>query len=117
MLTLSPSIFDRQVGTGDTPSGNVYSRPAQLLCGAAMKVNVTIDCTPEEARAFFGLPDLQPMQKTIMNHVQEKIMANIQAMDPESIMKNWLPASVQGMEQLQQAFWQSLAGLAGGGKK
>src|SRR5437868_1199614 len=28
-----------------------------------MKVNVQIDCTPEEARAFFGLPDLGPMQQ------------------------------------------------------
>ncbi len=81
-----------------------------------MKVNVTIDCTPEEARAFFGLPDIQPMQKVIMAHVQEKIVANIQAMDPESIMKNWLPASMQGMEQLQQAFWQSLASMTGGKK-
>ncbi len=82
-----------------------------------MKVTVNIDCTPEEARKFFGLPDLQPMQKVIMAHVQEKIMANIQSMDPESIMKNWLPASMQGMEQLQQAFWQSLANMTGSNKK
>jgi hypothetical protein len=84
--------------------------------GAAMNVTVNIDCTPEEARTFFGLPDLQPMQKVIMTQVQEKIMANIQAMDPESIMKNWVPASVQGMEQLQQAFWQSLAAMTGSKK-
>ena len=44
-----------------------------------MKVTVNIDCTPEEARAFFGLPDMQPMQKAIMAHVQEKIMSNIQS--------------------------------------
>jgi hypothetical protein len=81
-----------------------------------MKVTVNIDCTPEEARTFFGLPDLQPMQKVIMTQVQEKIMANIQAMDPESIIKNWVPASMQGMEQLQQAFWQSLASMTGSKK-
>ena len=28
-----------------------------------MKVNVEVTCTPEEARAFFGLPDLGPMQQ------------------------------------------------------
>ncbi len=27
-----------------------------------MKITVDIDCTPEEARAFFGLPNVQPMQ-------------------------------------------------------
>ena len=26
-----------------------------------MKINVEIDCTPQEARQFFGLPDVQPM--------------------------------------------------------
>ena len=83
-----------------------------------MKVTVNIDCTPEEARTFFGLPDLQPMQHAIMEQVQTKIMANIQAMDPESIVRNWNLASVQGMEQLQQAFWSNLASIAGlGGKK
>lgn len=82
-----------------------------------MNVTINIDCTPEEARLFFGLPDVQPMQKAIMGHVQEQIMSNIQKMDPESIMKNWVPASMQGMEQLQQAFWQSLAAMTGAGKK
>ena len=26
-----------------------------------MKINVEVDCTPLEARQFFGLPDVQPM--------------------------------------------------------
>ena len=30
-----------------------------------MKVNVEIDCTPEEARAFFGLPDVAPLQEKL----------------------------------------------------
>ena len=28
-----------------------------------MKVKIDIDCTPEEARAFFGLPDLGPLHE------------------------------------------------------
>ena len=82
-----------------------------------MKITVNIDCTPEEARAFFGLPDLRPMQEAILRQVQEKIMANLAAMDPETVMKNWVPASLQGMEQLQQAFWSSLANMTGVAKK
>lgn len=78
-----------------------------------MKVTVNVECTPEEARAFFGLPDVKPMQEAVMAQVQEKLMANIQAMDPETIMRSWNSASMQGMEQLQQAFWNSLANMAG----
>ena len=82
-----------------------------------MKVTVNVECTPEEVRAFFGLPDVRPMQEAVMAQVQEKIMANIQAMDPESIMRSWNSASMQGMEQLQQAFWNSLASIAGTGAR
>ena len=82
-----------------------------------MKITFDIDCTPEEARAFFGLPDVRPLQEAVMAKVQEKIMSNIQAMDPETIMRSWNSASVQGMEQLQQAFWNSLANMTGQTRK
>ena len=40
-----------------------------------MKVNVEIDCTPLEARQFFGLPDVQPMQTAVMEKLQQQMMA------------------------------------------
>ena len=81
-----------------------------------MKVNVEVDCTPEEARAFMGLPDVQPMQEALMKELEQRLRANIQAMDPEAIVRTWLPAGIQGAEQLQKMFWsqiqQTLAGVA-----
>ena len=44
-------------------------------------------------------------------------MDNVQAMDPETIMRTWISASMQGMEQLQQAFWNSLANMTGQTRK
>ena len=38
-----------------------------------MKVTVTVDCTPIEAREFFGLPDVQPMQAAMMEQIQAKV--------------------------------------------
>ena len=70
-----------------------------------MKVHFDIDCTPEEARTFFGLPDVKPMQDALMKQVQDRMASNLAAMDPESMLKTWLPAGVQGMEQLQKMFW------------
>ena len=35
-----------------------------------MKITVDIDCTPEEARHFFGLPDVKPMQDALMQQIQ-----------------------------------------------
>jgi hypothetical protein len=75
-----------------------------------MKITVDIDCTPDEARAFFGLPNVQPMQDAMMKKIEERTMAGLDAMTPEALLNQWLPAGVQGFEQLQSLFWQSLQG-------
>ena len=88
-----------------------------------MKVNVEVTCSPEEARAFFGLPDIKPMQDRIMGEIEERLKSSLNSMNPEQVFKTWLPASMQGveqMQQMQQVFWQQLAGIAtgsGNGKK
>ncbi len=73
-----------------------------------MKFTVNVECTPEEARTFIGLPDVQPMQEAFMQDLQQRMKAGMQAMDPESIMKNWLPAGMQGAEQMQKMFWSQM---------
>ena len=70
-----------------------------------MKVTVDIECTPEEARAFFGLPDVKPMQDALMKKVEDRMAANIDAMAPEALLKTWMPAGVHGLEQLQKMYW------------
>ena len=71
-----------------------------------MKITINVDCTPEEARAFLGLPDVKPMQDQLMQEMQEKMETSIRAMGPEEMMRAWLPASIKGFEQLQAMFAQ-----------
>ncbi len=83
-----------------------------------MKVTVNIDCTPDEARHFFGLPDVKPMQDALMQQIQDRMSANLQAMEPEAMLKTWLPASLQGFEQMQKMFWTQMTNAMGkDGKK
>ena len=81
-----------------------------------MKFKVDIDCTPDEARTFFGLPDVKPLQQALMPEVEERLRATLKAMDPEAMLKSWLPATLKGFEQLQQMFFANLPG-AGDKKK
>jgi hypothetical protein len=74
-----------------------------------MKVHVEIDCTPEEARAFFGLPDVAPMQERLMTEVEARMMAAMHAMEPDALIKTWLPASMQGFENIQKMFWSAMS--------
>ena len=85
-----------------------------------MKIKIDIDCTPDEARSFLGLPDVKPMQETLIAQLQERMTANLAAMDPETMMKTWMPIGLQGLEQMQKAFWSQMSqatGSAGGKDK
>lgn len=69
-----------------------------------MKISVDVDCTPAEARAFLGLPDVKPMQDALMKQLEERIAAVLLATDGDALMRNWLPLGVQGMEQMSKIF-------------
>ena len=70
-----------------------------------MKLKFDIDCTPEELRGFFGLPEIKPMQDRLMAELEERMRANLKALDPETMMSTWLPAGLKGLEQLQELFF------------
>jgi hypothetical protein len=78
-----------------------------------MKITIDIDCTPDEARHFLGLPDVKPMQDAMMRVIEERMRANLQAMDPDTLLKTWLPAGMQGVEQMQKMFWTQMASALG----
>ncbi len=75
-----------------------------------MKIKLDIDCTPEEARKFFGLPDVEPMQQALMKELQDRMSENIANLDPEKMMKTWMPAGMQGLDQMQNMFWNAMSG-------
>ena len=68
-----------------------------------MKVNVEIECTPEEARRFLGLPDLRPMQDAVMAKVQQQMLDAVNVLSPESLLKTWMPLAPQSPEQMRDA--------------
>ena len=81
-----------------------------------MKISIDVDMTPEEARRFLGLPDLEPMQQAILKDVQDRLQKNIARVDPESLFKTWFSLAPQGMDQLQKMFG-NLATMATGGRR
>ena len=74
-----------------------------------MKIRIEVDCTPEEARGFLGLPDVRALNEAMMTEVQTKIAQSMSMMDPELVMSKWMPASMQGMEALTKLMWDTAA--------
>ncbi len=71
-----------------------------------MKITIDVDCSPDEARAFLGLPDVGPVQQAFVEEMGERMMAALAAMDAESLAKAWMPEGMPGWEQWQK-MWRS----------
>lgn len=78
-----------------------------------MKINIEIDCTPDEARRFLGLPDVAPAQERAMAEIEARLMRAITETDPQRLVETWLPLTVKGLESWQ-TLWTQMAAAAGG---
>ena len=67
-----------------------------------MKVNVEVECTPAEARAFLGLPDVAPLNDHLVAEMQKRMDANISAMQPEELMKSWTSFGLSAQDQFRR---------------
>ena len=67
-----------------------------------MKVNVEVDCTPSEARAFLGLPDVTPLNDAMVAEMQKRMQANVAAMQPDELMKTWTSFGLQAQDQFRR---------------
>jgi len=75
-----------------------------------MKITINVDCTPEEARAFMGLPDVAPIQDAMMEEMKTRMQKATAAMDPETMLKTLFPLQSEGLADMQKAFWSQFTG-------
>lgn len=72
-----------------------------------MKMNLEVDCTPEEARRFLGLPDLTPLHERYVARLGELMEGRVQPEMLEAMLKGWAPMGEAGL-----AIWRRM--LEGG---
>lgn len=79
-----------------------------------MKATVNIECTPQEARAFLGLPDVTVLNDRLISEMQARMTENMNALQPEELMKSWMVFGGAAQEQFRKLMM-AAAGAAGGG--
>ena len=82
-----------------------------------MKFNIEIDCTPEEARQLFGLPDLTPLHDIYLDRVKGLMAKGITPDMVEAMVKNWVPMGESGLNLVQSMLGQFGGGLMRGARK
>lgn len=71
-----------------------------------MKISVDVDCTPEEARRFLGLPDLGPVHAAYVETLTKAVSDGLSPDMVGDMMKSWGPMSEAGMKMWSQMFGQ-----------
>ncbi|MEM6414631.1 MAG: DUF6489 family protein [Pseudomonadota bacterium] len=83
-----------------------------------MRFTIDIDCTPEEARAFFGMPDVSPLNQMIVSEMTRRAKDNMDNLaDPERFMQTWMEMSGKGMDAFQGLMGAAMAGSASSSSK
>lgn len=67
-----------------------------------MKVTVNVECEPAEARAFLGLPNVEPLNDHLVAEMKKRMDANMSAMQPDELMKSWTSFGLQAQDQFRK---------------
>jgi hypothetical protein len=79
-----------------------------------MRLTINIDCTPEEARAFFGMPNVEPMNEMIVAEMTRRAKENLDTLaDPDRFMAQMMTMGGKGFEQFQNLMGAAMAGGMG----
>lgn len=78
-----------------------------------MKITIDIDCTPEEAREFMGLPDMEKAQKMFMEAMQSQMKLNMQDASSEDIVNMWTEIGQKNMQAFQKMMSDAMSKKAG----
>lgn len=76
-----------------------------------MKVTVDVDCTPEEARRFLGLPDLTPVHDAYVEKMKAVVSEGTPTEMFAEMAKTWGPMNEAGLNM-----WRQMLGQMGGQK-
>jgi hypothetical protein len=68
-----------------------------------MKINVEVECTPEEARRVMGLPDFTAVHEKYIAMLTDSMDGVVAPDMLENVMKSWAPMGDAGM-----SFWRKM---------
>jgi len=67
-----------------------------------MNITMNIECTPEEARRFMGLPDMAPIHDLYLDKMKEAMTNGITPDMMENMMRSWGGVGEMGMNAWRQ---------------
>jgi hypothetical protein len=78
-----------------------------------MKLNVEVDCTPEEARRFLGLPDVSKANEAFVEAMTKGVQGAGSIDQLQEMAKQIAPMGEMGMKMFQQFLAGGMGGIGG----
>ena len=79
-----------------------------------MKMTIEVECSPQEARAFLGLPDVTPLNEKLVSEMQGRMEKNMAMLSPEEMMKAWASFGAASQEQFRKLMTAAADNMIGG---
>ena len=76
-----------------------------------MKITVDVDCTPEEALRFLGLPDISAVHEAYVDKMRSAVADGVGPEYVSELMKSWAP-----MGENAFAMWKTMLDQMGNRK-
>ena len=67
-----------------------------------MNVKVDIDMSPEELRRLLGLPDVEPLQREMMDKLRKRMIEGVDGYDPVKLLQPYLTGTLASWDFLQK---------------
>lgn len=80
-----------------------------------MKINISVDCTPAEAREMMGLPDVKALQEEWLKSIEEKMKSEVDKFSTEAVLESWTQGASSNMDMFA-GMMNAFSGGAGKGK-
>jgi hypothetical protein len=78
-----------------------------------VKVKLEVDCSPAEARAFLGLPDVSGLNDHMVQEMKKRLDSNMAMVAPEELLRTWMSFGGQATEQFRKLMTAATSGTAG----
>lgn len=80
-----------------------------------MNVKIDIDMSPEELRRLLGLPDVEPIQREMMEKLRKHMVEGINEYDPIKLLQPYLTGTLASWDLVQKLI--SIAGKSKGARE
>ncbi|MGE0829523.1 MAG: DUF6489 family protein [Hyphomonadaceae bacterium] len=82
-----------------------------------MKFTVNVECSPEEARRFMGLPDVTPINDKLVEEMGKRMERNVALLSPETMMQSWMSVGTQAQDAFLKLMTSAATGSMPGAAK